>query len=249
MKILVTNDDGCDAPGIQALAHALQALGEVHVVAPEKNCSGASSSLTLSGKLRVREIRPRVFRIAGTPTDCVHLALTGGLLQSPPDLVASGVNNGENMGDDTIYSGTVAAAMEAALFEIPAFAFSMSANQQPVQHFQTGAQVAKQIIQSWQNKPLHTPALLNVNIPDIPLAQLKGMRATRLGRRHIAEPATRVWCEGEMSDYEIGPAGAARDAAENTDFHAVDNGFASVTPLTVDLTHNTRVGEVREWLR
>ena len=247
MKILVTNDDGCDAPGILALARALQDLGDVFVVAPESNCSGASSSLTLSGKLRVKEIRPRVFRIGGTPTDCVHLALTGGLLDDRPDLVASGVNDGENMGDDTIYSGTVAAAMEAALFGIPSFAFSMASK--PVRRFETGAQVAGQIIQTWKAKPLAAAALLNVNIPDIPFANLKGTRATRLGRRHIAEPAVRVWCEGDESDYEIGPAGTARDAGGDTDFHAVENGFVSVTPLTVDLTHDRRVGEVREWLR
>ena len=247
MKILVTNDDGCDAPGILALAHALQPLGEVFVVAPAENCSGASSSLTLAGKLRVQKIRPRVFRIGGTPTDCVHLALTGELLGPPPDLVASGVNDGENMGDDTIYSGTVAAAMEAALFGIPAFAFSMASK--PVRHFETGAQVARQVVEIWRAKPLATAPLLNVNIPDIPAADLRGTRATRLGRRHIAEPAVRVWREGDQSDYEIGPAGAARDAGEETDFHAVENGFVSVTPLTVDLTHDRRVGEIREWLR
>ena len=248
MRILVTNDDGCDAPGIRALADALQDLGEVFVAAPEKNCSGASSSLTLEGSIRVNEIRPRVFRISGTPTDCVHLALTNGLLNdTPPDIVVSGINNGENMGDDTIYSGTVAAAMEAALFSIPAFAFSMAAK--PVSHFQTGAQIARQIVEAWSGKPLHTPALLNVNIPDIPLDKIKGIRATRLGRRHAAEPAVRVWSEGEKSDYEIGPAGAARDAGENTDFYAVENAFVSVTPLTVDLTNNMRVGEIREWLR
>lgn len=248
MKILVTNDDGCDAPGIRALADALEDLGRVFVAAPDKNCSGASSSLTLEGSIRVREVRPRVFRVAGTPTDCVHLALTGELLSGArPDIVASGINNGENMGDDTIYSGTVAAAMEAALFDIPAFAFSMTAK--PVQHFQTGAQVARQIIQIWKSKPFQSPPLLNVNIPDIPQNKLKGIRATRLGRRHAAEPAVRIRHEGDESDYEIGPAGGARDAAENTDFHAVENNCVSVTPLTVDLTHNLRVGEVREWLR
>ena len=247
MKILVTNDDGCDAPGILALAAALQPLGELFVVAPAENCSGASSSLTLSGKLRVEEVRPRVFRLSGTPTDCVHLALTGELLEARPDIVASGVNDGENMGDDTIYSGTVAAAMEAALFGIPAFAFSMASK--PVKHFETGAQVAADIIKIWQAKPLAKAPLLNVNIPDIAANELRGMRATRLGRRHIAEPAVRVWNEGARSDYEIGPAGAARDAGEETDFYAVENNLVSVTPLTVDLTHDRRVGEVREWLR
>ena len=192
MRILVTNDDGCDAPGILALAEALEPLGEIWVVAPEKNCSGASSSLTLEGKMRVAEIRPRVFRVSGTPTDCVHLALCG-LLESPPDFVASGINNASNMGDDTIYSGTVAAAMEAALFDIPAFAFSMVASSAtPPAHFPTGAGVARQMVELWQKKPLASPALLNVNIPDIPADQLKGVRSTRLGRRHAAEPATRV---------------------------------------------------------
>ena len=247
MKILVTNDDGCDAPGIQALAQALAPLGDIFVVAPAENCSGASSSLTLSGKLRAEEIRPQTLRVRGTPTDCVHLALTGGLLDRPPDLVASGVNDGENMGDDTIYSGTVAAAMEAALFGVPAFAFSMA--NKPARHFAAGAQVAHDIVKMWKRKNLAEPPLLNVNIPDLPHSQLKGFRAARLGRRHIAEPAVCVRQNGNASDYEIGPAGTARDAAPGTDFHAVENGFVSVTPLTVDLTHRNRVGEIREWLR
>jgi 5'-nucleotidase len=246
MRILISNDDGYQAPGITALHEAVRDLAEVIVVAPDKNCSGASNSLTLQRPLSVKSA-PNGFRyVDGTPTDCVHLAVTG-LLGFRPDLVISGINDGENMGDDTLYSGTVAAAMEGFLLGIPSLAFSMS--RKPPQHFDTGAHVARTLVMRLIAQPAHQPWLLNVNVPDVPTAQLKGIKTTRLGRRHAAEPTIPTTNPRGDTVWWVGAAGPAAQRGEGTDFHAVENGFASVTPLMVDLTDHSALAAVRAWLQ
>jgi 5'-nucleotidase len=245
MRILISNDDGFQAPGIAALYEAMKDLGEVVVVAPDKNCSGASNSLTLQRPLSVKTA-PNGFRyVDGTPTDCVHLAVTG-LLDFRPDLIVSGINDGENMGDDTLYSGTVAAAMEGYLLGIPSLAFSMS--RKPPQHFETGAHVARMLVQRAIATPAKTAWLLNVNVPDVPTAQLKGLRVTRLGKRHAAEPTIPTTSPRGDTVWWVGAAGPAAEKGEGTDFHAVENGFASITPLMVDLTHHAALSDVSAWL-
>lgn len=249
MHILVTNDDGYDAPGIAALIEAVTGLGNVSVVAPLRNHSGASSSLTLMGDVEVRRRGGGRFVVAGTPTDCVHLALTGGFLPQVPDLIVSGVNDGANMGDDTIYSGTVAAAIEGHLFDVPAMAFSMSVK--PAQHFSAGAAVARRLVQKFcRARPRRGGGapLLNVNIPDLPASLLGKTVPTRLGRRHVAQPALLVRQNSESLVYRIGEAGAARDEASGTDFDAVRRGMVSVTPLMIDLTAAGEWDNVADWL-
>lgn len=246
MRILLSNDDGFQAPGLAALYEAVRDLGEITVIAPDKNCSGASNSLTLQRPLSVKTA-PNGFRyVDGTPTDCVHLAVTG-LLGFRPDLVLSGINDGENMGDDTLYSGTVAAAMEGFLLGIPSLAFSMT--RKPPQHFETGAQVARQLVQRCIAKPMPGPWLLNINVPDVPTAQLKGIKVTRLGKRHAAEPTIPTTNPRGDTVWWVGAAGPAADKGEGTDFHATEHGFASVTPLMVDLTHHAALGDVSAWLQ
>ena len=235
MKILLSNDDGFRAPGLVALYEALKDLGQVDVVAPEHNNSAKSNALTLHSPLYVNQA-PNGFRyVNGTPADCVHIALTG-LLGYKPDLVVSGINNGANMGDDTLYSGTVGAAMEGYLFGVPAIAFSQVERQWA--HIESAAQVARELVQQLMHS--HSteglPWLLNVNIPNRPRAELKPLRVTRLGRRHAAEPViTQVNPRGETM-YWIGSAGPAKDDREGTDFHATHLGHVSLTPLHVDLT-------------
>jgi 5'-nucleotidase len=244
MNILVSNDDGADAPGIRALYEALADLGRVIVVAPCENHSGASSALSLHRRVRVLQTAPDFFRVEGTPTDCAHLALTGDFLDVRPDILVSGVNNGENMGDDTIYSGTVAAAMEGFLFRLPSIAVSLAGGGD--RHFSTGAKVARALA---QKIPRDGPRLLNVNVPDIPFADLRGYAATRLGRRHIAERAKRVDGGGDAElHFEIGDAGSAMDGGVGTDFHAVAAGYVSVTPLGADLTDFRELPAISGWL-
>lgn len=248
MRILVTNDDGYDTPGIKALASAMRQVGEVVVVAPLENHSGASSSLSLHRSIRVDPVEDGVFSVDGTPSDCVHLALTANFLPWRPDLVVSGVNNGENMGDDTIYSGTVAAALEAAQFGVHGIAFSMAAK--PARHYETGAKVALDIVRRHLSSPADSCRLLNVNVPDIPPGELAGIACARLGRRHFAEPVREAGrgAGGAARMYAYGEAGAAQDAGEGTDFHAVRSGRASVTPIDIDLTDHKRLAEVGAWL-
>ncbi len=250
MRILVSNDDGYFSPGIKALAEAMKSLGDVIVVAPEQNHSGASNSLTLSRPLSVRETADGVRYVNGTPTDCVHIALTG-LLELKPDIVVSGINDGQNMGDDTIYSGTVAAAMEGYLFGVPSFAFSMV--QRGWEHLDTAARVAHDIVERHLHHSLvdavKVPFLLNVNIPNRPYDELQGMACTRLGKRHQSEPVFKQESPRGETIYWIGHAGSARDAGPGTDFHAVVNGQVSVTPLQIDLTHVEQMRKVSEWLR
>ena len=245
MRILVSNDDGYLSPGIALLAQRLAALGEVVVVAPERDRSGASNSLTLDRPLLVRLAANGFRYVNGTPTDCVHLALTG-LLDAPPDVVVSGINFGANMGDDTIYSGTVAAATEGFLFGIPSIAVSLASK--AGRHFETAAAVAVQMVERLTRAPLSAPLLLNVNVPDISPPELGGIEATRLGRRHKAEPVVKMRTPRGETAYWIGAAGGEQDAGPGTDFHAVAAGRVSVTPLQVDLSLHQQLPALREWL-
>jgi 5'-nucleotidase len=245
VKILVSNDDGYFAPGITLLAEALSRLGEVTVVAPERDRSGASNSLTLDRPLVVRRAANGYYSINGTPTDCVHIAVTG-LLDFTPDMVVSGVNLGANMGDDTIYSGTVAAAVEGYLLGIPSIAVSLTSK--AGQHFDTAIDVALKMAERLARVPFGEPVLLNVNVPDIAPERLRGIEVTRLGKRHKAEPVLKLSTPRGETAYWIGPAGGAADAGPGTDFHAVQNQRASVTPLRMDLTHSAQLTRAREWL-
>lgn len=245
MKILLCNDDGYQAPGIVALHAALAAFAEVEVIAPEQNNSAKSNALTLHAPLYVHRA-PNGFRyVNGTPADCVHIALTG-LLDYRPDLVVSGINNGANMGDDTIYSGTVAAATEGFLLGVPAIAISLVAK--GALDFSAAARVARELVERYQRDPVRQPTLLNVNVPDLPFEQIKGIRVTRLGKRHKAEPTVKSVTPRNETVYWVGAAGAAQDAGEGTDFHAVANGYVSVTPLQIDLTHVAQIASIGDWL-
>ena len=245
MKILVSNDDGYFAPGITLLAEALRELGEVRVVAPERDRSGASNSLTLDRPLVVRRAPNGYYSINGTPTDCVHIAVTG-LLDFTPDMVVSGVNLGANMGDDTIYSGTVAAAVEGYLLGIPSLAVSLTSK--AGEHFDCAIEVAVKMAGRLARAPFGEPVLLNVNVPDIAPERLRGIEITRLGKRHKAEPVIKLKTPRGEDAYWIGPAGAAQDAGPGTDFNAVGNARVSVTPLRLDLTHHAQLPLAREWL-
>ena len=245
MRILVSNDDGYFAPGITLLAEALGQLGEVTVVAPERDRSGASNSLTLDRPLTVRRAPNGFFSVNGTPTDCVHIAVTG-LLDFTPDVVVSGINLGANMGDDTIYSGTVAAAVEGYLLGIPSLALSLTSK--VGEHFQSAIGVALQMVERLRRAPFGEPVLLNVNIPDIEPGKLAGLEVTRLGKRHKAEPVVKMQTPRGETAYWIGPAGGAADAGPGTDFHAVENRRVSVTPLRMDLTHGGQLLRAKEWL-
>ncbi len=237
MRILISNDDGYLAPGLRALAEALASIAEIIVVAPDSNRSGASNSLSLDRPLSVQQAANGFYFVNGTPTDCVHVALTG-MLDYRPDLVVSGINNGQNMGDDTLYSGTVAAATEAYLFGIPAIAFSQV--EHGWEHVDAAARMAREIVLRRFDE-LPSPYLLNVNIPNLPYEALGPLRATRLGRRHQAEPVIRAKDPRGREIFWIGPPGACNDAGEGTDFHATAQGQVSLTPLQIDLTHKTQL--------
>ena len=245
MKILVSNDDGYFAPGITLLAEALRQLGEVTVVAPERDRSGASNSLTLDRPLTVRQAANGYYSVNGTPTDCVHIAVTG-LLDFTPDVVVSGVNLGANMGDDTIYSGTVAAAVEGYLLGIPSVALSLTSK--TGEHFDSAIGIGLQLVERLRRAPFGEPVLLNVNIPDVAPGELRGIEITRLGKRHKAEPVVKMRTPRGETAYWIGPAGGAADAGPGTDFHAVENRRVSVTPLRMDLTHAGQLSRASEWL-
>jgi 5'-nucleotidase len=245
MRILIANDDGYLAPGLAALVKACEGLGDLDVVAPEQNASGTSNSLTLHRPLSVHTAANGFRYIGGTPSDCVHVALTG-LLDHRPDLVVSGINNGANMGDDTLYSGTVAAAMEGYLFGIPSIAFSQA--EKGWAQLDAAARVARAVIeQVLRSPPASSPFLLNVNIPNRADAEALPRVVTRLGRRHASEPVIRQTSPRGEALYWIGPAGDAREAGEGTDFHAVANGQVSITPLQVDLTDHARLPVWRTW--
>ena len=246
MKILVSNDDGYFSPGIARLAEALARRGEVTVVAPERDRSGASNSLTLDRPLVVRRAANGYYSVNGTPTDCVHIAVTG-LLDFTPDVIVSGVNLGANMGDDTIYSGTVAAATEGYLFGIPSVAVSLASK--TGRHFETAGEIARQIVERLGRNPIREALLLNVNVPDLPLADIGGIEVTRLGRRHKAEPVVKMQTPRGETAYWIGPAGGEQDAGPGTDFHAVGKGNVSVTPLQIDLTRHSQMPKIADWLK
>lgn len=246
MRILLCNDDGYFAPGIDHLARALSTVAEITVVAPERDRSGASNSLTLDRPLSLKRAANGFYYVNGTPTDCVHLAVTG-MLDCLPDMVVSGINMGANMGDDTIYSGTVAAATEGFLLGIPSIAISLCTRQS--EDFACAARVARELVCLMQEQRPPQPVLLNINVPDVPYEQLHGFAVTRLGKRHKAEPVVRTLSPRNETVYWIGAAGAAADAGEGTDFHAVQQQQVSVTPLQIDLTHTDQLALVRGWLR
>lgn len=247
MKILLSNDDGYRSPGLQALADELVQFGELTVVAPDRDRSGASNSLTLDVPIRAEQLDNGFIRVNGTPTDCVHLAITG-LLDEEPDLVVAGINHGPNLGDDVIYSGTVAAATEGRFLGLPALAISIDAHEP--QHLGTAAAVAAQLIAGLRDNDMEMPpsTILNVNVPDLPLSELRGIRATRLGHRHKAEPIERILDPRGRPMFWVGPAGPEQDAGEGTDFHALRLGYVSVTPLKVDLTRHEAVAPLGRWL-
>lgn len=248
MKILISNDDGYRAEGIRRLRESLSTLAEVTVVAPDRNRSGASNSLTLDVPLRVFEAEPGVhFVMGGTPTDCVHMAISG-LLDYEHDMVVSGVNDGANLGDDVLYSGTVAAAIEGRFLGVSAMAVSLCMEPDSGRHFETGAEVARLLVAQLLRKPPERAFILNVNVPDVPVGQLRGFRTTRLGFRHRSEPVIRALDPRGRPVFWVGPAGPQQDAAEGTDFHAIAEGFVSVTPLQIDLTRHTALPMVQSWL-
>ena len=246
MRILLSNDDGYFSPGIARLAEVLAGVAEITVVAPERDRSGASNSLTLDRPLSVRRAANGFLFVNGTPTDCVHLAVTG-LLDHLPDMVVSGINLGANMGDDTIYSGTVAAATEGYLLGIPALAVSLASK--VGRHLDTAARVTLEMVERLRRAPMSGPVLLNLNVPDLAYDKLRGLEITRLGKRHKAEPVIKEVSPRQETVYWVGPAGSAQDAGEGTDFYAVAAERVSVTPLQVDLTHANQIPLLRDWLK
>ena len=245
MKILLSNDDGYQAPGLKIMASCLQKHAEVTVVAPDRNRSAASNSLTLVRPLSAQLADNGFYKVDGTPTDCVHLAITG-LLDCEPDMVISGPNDGPNMGDDVLYSGTVAAATEGRFLGLPAIAVSM-ASFEP-QHFATACWAIDKIIRRLQRHPLTDDTILNVNVPDLPASQIKGFQSTRLGNRHKSEGVIKQTNPRGESIYWVGPPGEEQDAGEGTDFYAVKQGFVSVTPLQIDLTRYDSLQNLNHWL-
>jgi 5'/3'-nucleotidase len=254
VRILISNDDGYRARGIVALREALAGLGDLMVVAPDRNRSGASNSLTLDVPLRVAQSEPDVYFVQGTPTDCVHLAISG-LFPFEPDMVVSGINDGANLGDDVLYSGTVAAATEGRHLGKPAVAISLNTDGlrgEGTRHFETAGHFARQIVEKLIAAPivhaLGRATILNVNVPNIPIADVQGIQVTRLGNRHRSEQVIRAEDPRGRPVYWVGPAGRSQDAGPGTDFHAVAQGFVSVTPLTVDLTNHAELDNLRSWV-
>jgi 5'-nucleotidase len=247
VKILVSNDDGFRAEGIRRLREALLTLAEVTVVAPDRNRSGASNSLTLDVPLRVFEAEPGVYHVPGTPTDCVHLALSG-LFDYEHDMVVSGVNDGPNLGDDVLYSGTVAAAIEGRFLGLSTIAVSLCTTPDSGRNFGAAAEVARLLVAQILRKPLDRPLILNVNVPDVPYEQLRGFRTTRLGFRHPSEPVVPMQDPHGRKVYWVGPAGPQQEAGPGTDFHAISQGYVSVTPLQIDLTRHSALPIVQSWL-
>jgi 5'-nucleotidase len=246
LRILVSNDDGYRAEGLQSLVDALRPHAQVTVVAPDRNRSGASNSLTLEVPLRVSPFGEGMFYVNGTPTDCVHLAISG-LFDHDHDMVISGINDGANLGDDVLYSGTVAAAIEGRFLGLPTMAISLVAREG--RYFATAARVVTELLLRLKRTPLESSMILNVNVPDVPYEHLRGYRSTRLGYRHRSEPVIPTADPRGRLVYWVGPAGEGADTAEGTDFHAVAEGFVSVTPLQVDLTRHSAIADVGEWLR
>lgn len=245
MRILISNDDGVFAPGIIALARELETIAEIIVMAPDRNRSGASNSLTLSRPIRVKQLENGYYSVEGTPTDCVHLAVTG-FLEQEIDLVVSGINNGGNLGDDVLYSGTVAAAMEGRYLGLPAIAVSMVGEN--IKNYPTAAKIVKQLILKFSKERLPSQTILNINVPDVPESKIKGIEITRLGKRHCSEPTMKALDPRGNTIYWIGPPGCAADKGEGTDFNAIDRGFASITPLHLDMTHYKMFEHLSVWV-
>ncbi|KTD19519.1 5'/3'-nucleotidase SurE [Legionella israelensis] len=245
MRILVSNDDGVLAPGIRALANELSTVADIDVIAPDRNRSGASNSLTLTRPLRVRQMDNGHYSVEGTPTDCVHLGLTG-FFDSVADMVISGINDGANLGDDILYSGTVAAAMEGRYLGLPAIAISVVGNN--IQHYDTAGRVARQLVEKLSENKLPSQTILNVNVPDLPYEKLKGLQVTRLGTRHSAEPVIKEYDPRGRPIYWIGPPGLEADAGPGTDFYAISQNFVSITPLHLDMTYYKIFDQLSIWL-
>ncbi|WP_404391674.1 5'/3'-nucleotidase SurE [Pseudoalteromonas phenolica] len=245
MKILLSNDDGVHAKGISVLYEALSKIADVTVIAPDRNCSGASNSLTLLNPLRATQLENGFYSVNGTPTDCVHLGVNQ-LLDEEPDLVVAGINNGANLGDDTLYSGTVAAATEGRHLGLPAIAVSLCSKKEA--NYETAAEVAVKIIKQLSSHPLPKDQIININVPDIPLAELKGVKVTRLGARHKADTMTEQIDPWGRSVFWYGSLGSESDAGEGTDFYAVNQGYAAVTPLKVDMTAHESIDAMSSWL-
>lgn len=245
MKILLSNDDGVHAQGIHELKRALSDIADVILVAPDRNRSGASNSLTLETPLRVIELEKNVYSVQGTPTDCVHFALNELLKEDKPDLVVSGINHGANLGDDVLYSGTVAAAMEGHFLGVQSIAISLAGKH----HFETAAHVAKQLVEQHLIHPIPTNRLINVNVPDIPIHDLEPFKVTRLGARHHAEDMIKQKDPRGHEIYWLEPPGKEQDAGEGTDFHAISNRLVSITPLQVDLTAHESLPGMERWLK
>ncbi len=245
MHILVSNDDGYRAPGIAVLAESLSVEYEISIVAPERNCSGASNSLTLERGLRACQVAENAYYVDGTPTDTVHLAITG-LLKKEPDMVVSGINAGANMGDDVLYSGTIAAAMEGRHLGLPAIAVSMD-SYTPA-HYETAAKAVVLLLKDLSKASFASNTILNINVPDIPWSKIKGFKATRLGNRHKSEGM--IVQQDPRGDpmYWVGPPGEAQDAGEGTDFYAVSQHYVSITPLQIDLTRYNSLADLEGWL-
>ncbi|WP_367605834.1 5'/3'-nucleotidase SurE [Legionella sp. W05-934-2] len=245
MKILVSNDDGVNAPGIHALAKELSTHADVVVMAPDRNCSGASSSLSLHQPLRARQLENGYYCVEGTPSDCVHLALTG-FIKPNADMVVSGINEGANLGDDTLYSGTVAAAMEGRYLGLPAIAVSMVGRD--IKHYDTAAKITANMVLRLKNHRLPSQTILNINVPDMPIKDIKGIQVTRLGTRHNSAPIIEDNDPRGRPIYWIGPPGSEADAGPGTDFYAVSQGYVSVTPLHLDLTNYSLFDQLGSWL-
>jgi 5'-nucleotidase len=245
VHILLSNDDGYQATGLRMLADVLSENHDISVVAPDRDRSGASNSLTLERPLRAHVSENGFYYVNGTPTDCVHLAITG-LLESEPDMVISGINSGANMGDDVLYSGTVAAAMEGRFLGLPAIAVSLASFE--LGHFETAANAVAKIVEHLQSEPIKKDSILNINVPNLPADQILGIKATRLGNRHKSEGVIKQTDPRGESMYWVGPPGKAQDAGEGTDFYAVENGFISVTPLQIDLTRYDSLQYLEGWL-
>jgi 5'-nucleotidase len=246
MKILLSNDDGFLAPGLSALARALKEIAEITVVAPDRNRSGASNSLTLDNPLRTSKAENGFISVNGTPTDCVHLAVTG-LLQEMPDMVVSGINEGSNVSDDVLYSGTVAAATEGRFLGLPSIAVSLAGPK--CINYETAAEIAKLLVLKLRKDPLPRDTILNVNVPDLPLNEVRGFQVTRLGTRHISEPTIKAADPRGRKIYWIGQPGPEEDAGPGTDFYAVNMGYVSITPLQLDLTHYKVFEQLSGWVK
>ncbi len=248
MHFLISNDDGIHATGIKALEHALQGFGETTTYAPSSDRSGASNSLTLDRPVRIHKVAENRYSVDGTPTDCVHMALTG-LMRNLPDMVVSGINNAANLGDDVLYSGTVAAAIEGRYLGLPAIAFSLATNRGDYKnrYFETAQYYIKKIIHNLLQSPLPQDTILNINFPNLPIGEVQGIQVTRFGHRHKAENTIKDLDPRGRKIYWIGPAGPEADAGEGTDFHAIKNGFVSITPMQVDMTKHSVLADITKW--